>query len=59
MSSKIAKSGLNYSHLKSAIVRNSLDGLQALLSEDIDGKVRATKDGCIIIKRIFDYFTNE
>ena len=58
MSSKIAKSGLNYSHLKSAIVRNGLDGLQALLSEDVNGKVRVTKDGRII-KRIFDYFTNE
>ena len=58
MSMKIAKSGLNYNHIKSAFTRNGFDGLQALFGEKVNGKVRVTKDGCII-QRIFEHFSKE
>ena len=57
-SKAISKLYLNYSHLKSTIARNGLDGLQVLLSEHVNGQVRVTKDSRII-KKIFDYFSNE
>ena len=58
MSAKIARSGLNYSHLKSAFTRNGFDGLQALFSEQVNGKVRVTRDGRII-QRVFEHFAKE
>ena len=58
MSMKIAKSGLNYNHIKSAFTRNGFDGLQALFGEKVNGKVRVTKDGHII-QRIFEHFSKE
>ena len=39
MASKIAKSGLNYEHLKMACERSGFDGLAAVLGEKVNGVV--------------------
>ena len=54
MASKIAKSGLNYEHLKIAFERSGYDGLAAVLGEKVNGVV--TKHGKIT-QKIFEHFT--
>ena len=44
MGCKIAKSGLNYNHLKIAFERSGFDGLAAVLGE-VNGVVRVTRQG--------------
>ena len=58
MANKIAGAGLTYDHLKLAFDRNGMDGLSAVLSEKVNGKVRVTKHPPII-QRIFEHFTTE
>ena len=56
MAGKIAKSGLQYDHLKTEFERNRFDGLASVLGESVDGTVRVTKQGKII-QNIFEYFS--
>ena len=56
MASKIAKSGLNYHHLKAAVERNCYVCLCAVLGEKVNGVVHVTKHGPTAHK-IFEYFT--
>lgn len=53
--SKIANSGLGYSHLKLAHQRNADLGLKSLLSEKTKGKVRVTSNAKVIA-RVNEYF---
>ena len=48
MANKIAKSGLNYTHLRMAFDRNGYDGLLSVLGEKVNGAVQVTKQGRII-----------
>ena len=56
MASKIAKSSLNYEHLKMAFERSGFDGLAAVFGEKVNGVARVTKHGKII-QKIFEHFT--
>ena len=56
MATKIAKSGLNYEHLKRAFERSGFDGLAAILGEKVNGVVRVTKHGKII-QKICEHFS--
>ena len=56
MANKIAKSGLNYTHLRMAFDRNGYDGLLSVLGEKVNGVVRVTKQGRII-QKIFEHFS--
>ena len=56
MATKIARSGLNYSHLKLAYERNGFDGLSSVLGEMVNGVVCVTKHGPVI-QRIVDHFS--
>ena len=56
MATKIARAGLNYTHLKLACERNGYDGLSVILGEKINGVVQVTKHGPVI-QRIFEHFS--
>ena len=56
MTSKIAKSGLNYHHLKSAVERNGYDGLCSVHGEKVNEVVHVTKHEPTVHKK-FEYFT--
>ncbi len=47
---RISMSGLQLFHLQLAIQRGGFDGLRALLSEDVEGKPRVTKNKKILTK---------
>ena len=55
MANKIAKSGLNYPHVKMALDRNGYDGLLSVLGERANGVVQVTKQGRII-QKFFEHF---
>ena len=56
MAGKIARSGLDYSHLKAAFDGNGFDALSAVLGEKVDGIVHLTKHGPTV-QKIFNYFS--
>ena len=56
MANKIAKSGLNYTHLRMAFDRNGYDGLLSVLGEKVNGVVQVTKQGRII-QKFFEHFS--
>ena len=56
MATKIARSGLNYEHLKVAFERNGFDGLMGVLGEKVEGTVWVTKQSKIV-QKIFDHFS--
>ncbi len=59
MAKKVARSGLNYGHLRLAYTRESdkYEGIKALLGDETSGTVRVTKK-CEIIRALVDHFEN-
>ncbi|CAC5391441.1 unnamed protein product [Mytilus coruscus] len=49
MTKRMAKSGLNIQHLKLAFRRGGVDGVYNVMSEEINGKVRVTKNRKILV----------
>ena len=56
MAGKIAGTGLSMNHLELAYMRNGSDGLEALLTECVDGKPRVTRNKKILAK-IVSFFS--
>lgn len=56
MAAKIAESGLGLQHLQLAFQRGGADGLELVLKEKFDGKVRVTANRQIL-SNIINYFT--
>ena len=56
MATKIARSGLNYEHLKRAFERSGFNGLAAVLGGKVNGVVRVTKHGKFI-QKIYEHFS--
>ena len=54
LASKIGNSGLHFNHLLLAVQRSGFDGLKSVLTEDIDGTVRVTRNTSVI-KKLFHY----
>ena len=50
MASKIASSGLSYSHLKTVCSRDAFQGLYSIFREDVKGVPRVTKNTKIVIE---------
>lgn len=57
MATKIAKSGLGFHHLQLAFQRGGADGLELVLKEKFNGKVRVTANKRILFN-IVNYFTD-
>ena len=56
MAGKIAGTGLSMNHLELAYMRDGSDGLEALLTECVDGKPRVTRNKKILAK-IISFFS--
>lgn len=57
MATKIAESGLGFQHLQLAFQRGGADGLELVLKEKFNGKVRVTANKRILFN-IVNYFTD-